>query len=152
MGNFRSDSGNRGFRGGSSFGGRSGGFSRGEDRGGFGGRREGGFGRGRPEMHEATCAKCEKQCEVPFKPTGERPVLCSDCFRKDGDSGSRGSFGPRRSFDSGESRGGAQSGISSEQFQQLNTKLDKILGILEMIEFEEEDNEETELKEVEQKE
>jgi len=33
------------------------------------------------EMHKATCADCGKECEVPFKPTEGRAVLCSDCFR-----------------------------------------------------------------------
>lgn len=35
---------------------------------------------GQREMHEATCAECGQDCTVPFKPTGERPVLCRDCF------------------------------------------------------------------------
>ena len=49
--------------------------------GGFGGG-GGGFG-GRPrEMHKATCADCQKECEVPFKPSGDRPVYCKDCFSK----------------------------------------------------------------------
>src|SRR3989338_11379270 len=41
----------------------------------------------RPKMHDATCNKCGKRCQVPFRPTGERPVYCSDCFEKErGDS------------------------------------------------------------------
>ncbi|OGZ43223.1 MAG: hypothetical protein A3J55_02395 [Candidatus Ryanbacteria bacterium RIFCSPHIGHO2_02_FULL_45_17b] len=41
----------------------------------------------RPQMHDATCNKCGKRCQVPFRPTGERPVYCSDCFEKErGDS------------------------------------------------------------------
>ena len=36
----------------------------------------------------ATCAACKKECEVPFKPTGERPVYCKDCFSKRNDGGS----------------------------------------------------------------
>lgn len=41
----------------------------------------------RPKMHDATCNKCGKRCQVPFRPTGERPVYCSDCFGKErGDS------------------------------------------------------------------
>jgi len=26
------------------------------------------------EMHKATCADCGKECDVPFKPDGSRPV------------------------------------------------------------------------------
>jgi CxxC-x17-CxxC domain-containing protein len=32
------------------------------------------------EMHEVTCASCGKQTEVPFRPSGDRPVYCRDCF------------------------------------------------------------------------
>jgi len=32
-------------------------------------------------MHEAVCAECGAKTMVPFQPTGERPVYCSDCFR-----------------------------------------------------------------------
>jgi len=52
-------------------------FQQGGSRGGFGG----GFG-GSREMHKATCADCKKECEVPFKPSGDRPVYCKDCFSK----------------------------------------------------------------------
>ncbi len=40
------------------------------------------FDRGPREMHKATCAKCKKECEVPFKPTEGRDVFCQDCFEK----------------------------------------------------------------------
>ena len=42
---------------------------------------EGGFSRGPREMHDATCARCGNETQVPFRPTGARPVYCSDCFR-----------------------------------------------------------------------
>jgi len=42
----------------------------------------GGFGGGPREMHKATCAECKKECEVPFKPSGGRPVYCKECFAK----------------------------------------------------------------------
>jgi len=28
------------------------------------------------------CADCNKECEVPFKPSGGRPVYCKECFSK----------------------------------------------------------------------
>ncbi len=34
------------------------------------------------EMHAVVCAECGKDTEVPFKPRGDRPVYCSDCFNK----------------------------------------------------------------------
>jgi len=34
------------------------------------------------EMHKAKCSECGAECEVPFKPSGDRPVYCKECFRK----------------------------------------------------------------------
>ncbi len=42
----------------------------------------GGYGGGQREMHPAVCAECNKDTEVPFLPSGDRPVYCSDCFSK----------------------------------------------------------------------
>ena len=134
MANFRSDDrdggdgrDSRGSRGG--FGGRSGGsrFGGGRPggRGGFGGGRSGGgrFERKPLEMHDATCDKCGKECQVPFRPSGDKPVLCSDCFRKS--EGSR-SFSPRSP------RGPSGSGMSSEQLNKIEAKLDKIIKALKI--------------------
>ncbi len=41
------------------------------------------------EMFTATCAKCGKSCEVPFRPNGEKPVFCRDCFVRKEDDGGR---------------------------------------------------------------
>lgn len=38
--------------------------------------------RGPREMHKAVCADCKKECEVPFKPSEDRPVYCQECFKK----------------------------------------------------------------------
>jgi len=48
------------------------------------GFRRNNFDRGPREMHDAKCAKCGKECQVPFKPTEGRPVYCSECFKKEG--------------------------------------------------------------------
>ncbi|MDD3174948.1 MAG: hypothetical protein PHU51_00555 [Candidatus Nanoarchaeia archaeon] len=68
-------------------------------------------GRGSFEKHIATCDKCGSRCELPFKPTGEKPVLCSDCFRKEGPSR------PSRND-------------SNDDLKEINRKLDKILDLL----------------------
>ncbi len=49
---------------------------------GFGGGFVGGYGRPPREMHKTQCAECKRECEVPFKPSGVRPVYCRDCFSK----------------------------------------------------------------------
>ena len=38
----------------------------------------------RPQMHRATCSDCGQGCQVPFRPTGSKPVFCSDCFEDQG--------------------------------------------------------------------
>lgn len=74
------------------------------------------FGEDKP-MFKATCSDCGNQCEVPFRPTGEKPVYCSDCFRNNG--GNKGG-----------SKGSDNSGKLLEQFEKMNAKLDKILTSL----------------------
>jgi CxxC-x17-CxxC domain-containing protein len=32
------------------------------------------------EMHDATCAACGVQTQVPFRPSNDRPVYCRDCY------------------------------------------------------------------------
>ncbi|MCH8865014.1 MAG: zinc-ribbon domain containing protein [Chloroflexi bacterium] len=45
--------------------------------------RGGGSSYGAPrQMFPVTCAECGKSTEVPFQPRGDKPVYCSDCFRK----------------------------------------------------------------------
>lgn len=34
------------------------------------------------EMFDVTCSDCGQETKVPFKPDGERPVYCRDCFAK----------------------------------------------------------------------
>ncbi|MFH1315960.1 MAG: CxxC-x17-CxxC domain-containing protein [Candidatus Woesearchaeota archaeon] len=46
--------------------------------------RRGGFrgDQGPREMHNTVCADCGNECQVPFKPSGDRPVYCKECYRK----------------------------------------------------------------------
>ena len=44
-------------------------------------RRAGGGPRGPRETFQAVCAQCGRQTDLPFKPRGDRPVYCRDCFR-----------------------------------------------------------------------
>jgi len=41
-----------------------------------------GYSQGPREMHPAVCAQCGAQTQVPFRPRGDRPVYCSDCFSR----------------------------------------------------------------------
>ena len=79
-------------------------------------------------MFDTTCDKCGKRCQVPFKPTGSKPVFCSDCFRQnESENGSSSRF---------ESRTSAP---SSDQLNIINAKLDKIITVLEELEIIQED-------------
>lgn len=31
-------------------------------------------------MFKAVCSDCKKSCDVPFKPSSDKPVFCRDCF------------------------------------------------------------------------
>jgi CxxC-x17-CxxC domain-containing protein len=47
-----------------------------------GGGRGGGYKPSGPrEMHKAICSDCKQETEVPFKPSGDRPVYCRECFQ-----------------------------------------------------------------------
>lgn len=135
MGDFK----NRG-----SFGGDRGGFGKKREfGGGFGGNSGGGgFGRsrfGRPgnhefrqaQMHSAICAECGKSCEVPFRPNGEKPVYCNNCFAKNKPQGER-SFSSNSSS-APASRPSFDAGQNNEMKKQLDiviSKLDKVMEIL----------------------
>ena len=107
MGNFRDKKFGRRDSGRSSYGG-SRVFDRDSDRP----RRSFGKSSFEKEMFNAVCDKCGERCEVPFKPTGEKPVYCSNCFRKS---------------DRFESRGTSP---ANNDFAIINEKLDRILDAL----------------------
>lgn len=45
-------------------------------------RGRGGSGPGERTYTRAICADCNKECEIPFKPSGDRPIYCKECFSK----------------------------------------------------------------------
>jgi CxxC-x17-CxxC domain-containing protein len=88
------------------------------------------FNRERSEMFSATCANCGKQCEVPFRPTGNKPVLCRECFQNNRGSDSR-RFPQQTSDRPSYTRDNNQSGPNYQaQFDALNAKMDQILSLL----------------------
>ncbi len=48
------------------------------------------FDRSERQMFDVVCSNCGKDTQVPFQPSGDRPVYCSDCFRQMRDSRPRG--------------------------------------------------------------
>lgn len=114
-----------------------------DKKGGFSGKKnfggggwKGGGDRGpRSSMHKATCGECNSSCEVPFKPNGRKPVLCSNCFEKESGGARKSKFGGAKRF-GGSNRDGkpafrtAPSDGNKEvvkQLKELNTKMDKVL-------------------------
>jgi len=88
------------FGGRPSFGGnRSGGNA--QSKGKFGGHAR----NDRPsEMFKATCSDCQKSCEVPFRPSSDKPVYCSNCFGKKNDDSRNDRGGHDRNERSGFSK------------------------------------------------
>jgi len=96
----------------------------------FGGRDFRSRDSGRREMHQAVCDECGRNCEVPFRPSGDKPIYCSDCFEKrDGGSSRRSSRRGSEGFGF-EKRDNTNKQLL-EQVSSLNAKLDRILKVLE---------------------
>lgn len=120
----------------------SGSFGRRPERGGFGGGRSGGA----PMMHKAVCFECGKECEVPFRPTGGKPVFCSNCFENKNQSEGRSDnhifpkprfsdskfsdnkFGDRKFSDNKFSE--EKKPITNAKLEEIIMKLDKIVRLL----------------------
>ncbi|MFA6797149.1 MAG: CxxC-x17-CxxC domain-containing protein [Candidatus Paceibacterota bacterium] len=127
-------------------------FNRGGDRGSFGGNRGRGssfgggrefrrndsggsrFGGGDREMFDVVCDECKKNCKVPFRPSSDKPVYCSECFSKRGGSARSGSDFPRRDFNDRPQR--FESSFSSprmqddgvkKQLEAISAKLDTLI-------------------------
>ena len=115
-----------------------------DSRGGFGGGRPsfqknnwgGDRDRGEKSFHKAVCADCGKTCDVPFKPSGGKPVFCDDCFAQKRGSG-RDERGPRRDFGAGRSRDRSDfksAPVDNEMKQTLvniSAKLDNLISLFE---------------------
>ncbi|KKP60521.1 MAG: hypothetical protein UR85_C0007G0016 [Candidatus Nomurabacteria bacterium GW2011_GWF2_35_66] len=135
MGNFNDRGGNRGGGGGGFRGGNGGG-----GRPSFGGGRR--DDRGPVTMHKAVCDECHKSCEVPFRPSQDKPIYCNDCFsskRDDGDRAPRREFsndrGPKRDFNDRPAPTFAKPAVAgndmSKQLSEMNSKLDRLINAIE---------------------
>ena len=91
-------------------------------RGGYGDRDYG----DRPTMHKTTCSTCGDSCEVPFKPSGQKPIYCRQCFAKEGPMSDK----PRMRPTMPSTREGAP---PKPEFDILNDKLDRILKALQLL-------------------
>lgn len=122
--------GDRGGRSGGGFGGNRGG---GRDQRSFGGK---GFEKGPVTMHKVTCDECGNACEVPFKPSSDKPVFCDSCFGGKRENKRDDRFGDRRSGSS--SSNDSEIKEMKKMLNELNMKLDVIIEFFND-EIEEED-------------
>ncbi len=124
-----SDRGRGGFSGGSrpSFGG--------GNRPSFGGGNRGGFGGDdrQAQIFKATCADCQKSCEVPFRPSGDRPVFCSDCFggKRGASEDTRNNFEARSTYR--DTAKPAVAKIPNVDLSVVLAKLDALLAAVEKL-------------------
>ena len=87
-------------------------------------------------MHKATCSNCGIECEVPFRPTGSKPVFCNKCFENNRNSEPRRfeNRNPNEKYnnysENRSEKGNGNTDQYKKQFESLNWKLDKILKIL----------------------
>lgn len=100
------------------------------------------------EMYSAVCASCSKNCEVPFRPNGKKPVYCKDCFSRESDGNNTRRFEsnrnssradsynrdsrdnqPRREQSRNENDTRGLNDLKN-QIEILNSKLEKIIMIL----------------------
>ncbi len=90
---------------------------------------------GRPELFSAICSNCGKPCELPFRPNGDRPVFCRDCFDKKDDARGHSTFQrterPREFRSPSRENGSHDSSELKKQIANLEFKMDKMLKMLE---------------------
>ena len=90
------------------------------------------------QKFDAVCSNCGKKCQVPFRPDGEKPVYCKDCFdmpRKAMTGKKKFSTSSATSFNAPASAGSSVAGGKSiadltRQIAAMNTKIDTMLKIL----------------------
>jgi CxxC-x17-CxxC domain-containing protein len=95
------------------------------------------------QKFDAVCSNCGKRCQVPFRPDGEKPVYCKDCFdmpRKAMTGKKKFSTSPATSFSSSanfgstvptaSAAGGKSIADLTRQIAAMNAKIDTMLKIL----------------------
>lgn len=133
-------------------------FNRGGDRGGNRGggfkkpwEKDGGRGGDRGDrrevtMHKTVCSECGNSCEVPFKPSSDKPVYCDNCFsnKRDNRNDDRGDRGNFKNQTRAEGRLRKPDYVSTprhenndnsdikKQLSDISNKLDNLVKVLEM--------------------
>ncbi len=98
-----------------------------------GGKREFGPDTRPVQLFSATCAQCRKACEVPFRPNGEKPVFCRDCFGGKKESGRDFAPAPRSAPTYAPKSTDANVDDLKRQIEGMNKKLDTVLQLVESL-------------------
>ena len=85
---------------------------------------------GDKQMFSAVCDECGKRCEVPFKPSNNKPIYCSDCFRNKGEDRSNFNNPPYNNSNSSSSNSSRDLDELKGQLRDMNQKLDKLIDAL----------------------
>jgi len=90
----------------------------------------------RKSMTRTTCSECGNSCEVPFVPTGNRPVFCNKCFENKRSPESKNFEGrdsaPRynKPYENRSEKPSNNDGQFKKQLESIKWKLDKLLKLL----------------------
>lgn len=87
----------------------------------------------RPAMHRSVCSECGNNCEVPFRPTGDKPIYCNDCFSKIGGRSPRRDFDRDRSARPSFASASNDSSDLKKELRAISTKLDLLIGSVEKL-------------------
>lgn len=80
------------------------------------------------QMYDAVCDNCGKNCKVPFRPSGGKPVLCSECYEEQGGSrpAFKGKFDRNGNRDRNYKGGFSKRTESGDTLNEINMKLTHI--------------------------
>ncbi len=84
------------------------------------------------QKFDAVCSNCGRSCQVPFRPDGEKPVYCKNCF--DAPQSAHPALkknSPAAAERSAPGGGGKTIADLTRQIAAMNAKIDTMLKILE---------------------
>jgi CxxC-x17-CxxC domain-containing protein len=84
------------------------------------------------ELYNAECNSCHKNCQVPFRPNGKKPVYCSDCFNQNDDRSEKPRF-EKRDFNAPRSFGPSAPPARDSRIDDIKRQLDTMNATLERL-------------------
>jgi CxxC-x17-CxxC domain-containing protein len=94
---------------------------------------------GEKVMHDAVCDACGEPCQVPFRPSGGKPIYCDNCFNKNKKTGFNNDNKRNHDFVKRDNNNPQL----KDELRMVIDKLDKILQILSVDKKEEKQDKKT---------